>query len=256
MTSSGGTLFGPCEPWPVDETCCTFPDDATAELIEAKTLEATILLWAASGRRVGPCPVTIRPCLETCHGSGVSGPYKDLGGAWRNAWCGCPDHCSCTALCRVLLPGPATEVLEVQVDGITLSEDAYKILREDGAAWLIRTDGDCWPDCQDYTAACDEAGAFCVTYLRGLPLDQVATAAVSELACELVRACIPNCPCRLPRNVVQQTRQGTTLTFDTARAWLRVLPSVASFLDVYNPHGLDSSPVVWSPDVPATRQVT
>ncbi|GAA3786672.1 hypothetical protein GCM10022226_00990 [Sphaerisporangium flaviroseum] len=68
---------------------------------------------------------------------------------------------------------------------------------------LTRVDGGCWPDCSDMTAPCGEAGAFCVTYRTGLVLDEDAIAAVSELTCQLVLACLPpgtkGCDtCRLP----------------------------------------------------------
>jgi hypothetical protein len=241
-----------CEPWgPLDETCCEFPTEASDELKEQKLMVATQLLWAASGRRIGPCPVTIRPCLEPCEQTGSFGAFRDASGSWRNRWCGCGMACSCSSLCRVFLPGPVDEVTEVRIDGVALSEDLYRLVDEDGLMYLVRTDDTCWPSCQDYKVPCEEAGSFCVTYLQGLPISELAIAAVSELTCELVRACIPGCPCRLPDNVASQTRQGVTITFDRSQTWLRSLPTVAAFLDVTNPHGLTSAPSVWSPDLPS-----
>jgi len=246
--------YGPCSAWTFDDACVTLPPEATPELIAAKLWEATILLWGASGRRVGPCPVTIRPCLDTCPDGGSAGPYKGSDGAWRNRGCGCLGSCACTSLSRVWLPGPVDSVTLVTVDGIEIPAEDWATTLEDGLTYLYRLDGVPWPSCSDPHIPCDEVGSFCVTYLRGLPLDAIAINAVSELTGELVRACIPNCPCRLPRNMQQMTRQGVTITFDTNQTWLRALPAVALFLDLRNPKGLTRSPSVWSPEVAPLRQ--
>jgi hypothetical protein len=103
------------------------------------------------------------------------------------------------------------------------------------------------------TAAVGEPGSFWVTYMRGMPLDEGAIAAVSEYTCELVKSCLPNCVCRLPANVTAMTRRGLSVAFDTSQSWIRALPLVASWLDSVNPDGLTSSSGVWSPDVAPIR---
>lgn len=247
-----------CAPWPLDESlpCCDLPDGTDPDLLEAWQEVASEILWAASGRRIGTCEETIRPCLRRCGGgSGLPVPYKGTDGAWRNIGCGCVEDCSCDALCEVILPGPVAEVTEVLIDGVTLAEDSWRVDKVRSGWRLLRTDGNCFPDCQDMTADCDQEGAFCVTYLRGTVPDALAIAAVTELACELTKACLPGCKtCRLPKNVTQVVRQGVTITYDNSKAWLNALPFVAAFLGAVNPLGLISASSVWSPDISTRRQ--
>jgi hypothetical protein len=244
-----------CSVWEYDPDCCDLPDDTEQELIDKWQAVSSEILFAASGRRYGLCEVTVRPCLRRCGGgSGLPTPYKDGEGEWRNfATCGCVGDCSCVELCEIVLDGPVDSVTEVLIDGEVLEADAYRLDLVGGQYRLLRTDGGCWPSCSDFTKECDEVGAFCVTYDKGIPLDELAIAANSELTCELVKSCIPGCVCRLPKNVAAVTRSGVTLTFDTAKTWLRMLPNVAIFLDTVNPHELSSPSRVWSPDLPAER---
>lgn len=245
-----------CSVWEIDTSCCDLPEAATEEMIERWQADATDILWAAGGRRHGLCEVTVRPCLRSCFGyAGLPVPYKGIDGEWRNlATCGCASECSCTRLCEVVLPGPVASVEQVLIDGTELLPENYRLDRVGTGYRLLRTDGGCWPSCQDLNAACDEDGAFCVTYMQGIELDALATEAVTQLTCELVRSCLPNCACLLPKNVAALTRNGVAITFDTAKPWLRSLPLVAAWLDAVNPNGLSSSPTVWSPDIPATRR--
>lgn len=246
-----------CAPWEIDDlACCDLPDGTSEELIARWQAVASEVLWVGSGRRWGTCPVTVRPCLRRCGGgSGLPVPYRDADGAWRNlSACGCHDDCSCVELSEVVLEGPVASVTEVSVDGAILGEDAYR-LDKVGSGWrLLRTDGGRWPSCQDMTLDCDQFGSFCVTYEQGIELDVLAIAAVSELTCELVKACIPGCKtCRLPKNVQSLTRRGVTITFDDSVSWLKQLPMVNAFLSATNPEGLTSASSVWSPDVARPR---
>lgn len=254
---------GLCEVWDIDLDCMDLPDDVEQTVIDRWQSVASNILFTASGRRYGLCEITARPCLRRCGGGyGLFMPYKDGEGAWRNyASCGCHDTCSCVELCEVVLPGPVASVTQVLIDEEyggdpttrVLEDTNYRLDLVGGEYRLLRTDGACWPSCSDFTAACEDVGAFCVTYMQGIALDDLAIAAVSQLAGELIKACIPGCACMLPKNAASLTRRGVTVTFDTARPWLRVLPLVAAFLDATNPHDLISGSTVWSPDLPATR---
>ncbi|MEZ0073623.1 hypothetical protein [Planotetraspora sp. GP83] len=263
---------GPCAPWPVD-LCCELPDDLDPAIVERWQKVATQVLWALSGRRWGPsCPVTVRPCRRSClEGPGLpitvrwgtAGPwvpYIGFDGLWRNASvCGCGSDCSCGQLCEVRLQGPVHDIVSVTVDGQELVPEAYRV---DSPALLVRTDGDCWPRCQDMAAPCTEPGTFCVTYRTGLPLDEAAVAAVSELTCQLVLACLPpgtkGCgTCRLPGNVTRVIRQGVqvdmadpTTIFAEGRTGL---PLVDLWLQATNPDRLHSASRVLSPDVRPPR---
>lgn len=251
--------FGPCESWEIDESCCDVPDDASPALVDRMRGVSTELLWAASGRVYGPCPVTVRPCLRRCleghltRGSSFLVPYLDGAGHWRNAaTCGCGDVCACGELCEIPLEGPVAEVTSVRLSGDAVTD--WRLDRVGERTLLVRTGTACWPVCQDLTADDDAADAFSVTYQRGLPLTDAAVHAHSELTCELVRACLPNCECRLPRNVQSKTRQGISIAFDLTQPWIRALPAVASWLDAVNPDDLPRPMRVMSPDVPGTRR--
>lgn len=246
-----------CAPWEVDLDCCDLPDGTDPALIAKWQAVASEILWAASGRRYGTCEVTVRPCLRRCGGgSGLPVPYKDASGAWFNFnACGCPSDCSCVELCEVVLAGPVAEVVEVTIDGVALNATAYRLDLVGGQYRLLRTDGSCWPDCQDITADCDEVGSFCVTYEQGIALDELAIAAASELTCELTKACIPGCKtCRLPKNVSSVVRRGVSIVFDTdSSGWLHSLPAISAFLNAVNPAKLTSASSVWSPDISNPR---
>lgn len=257
---------GPCEPWPI-EPCCELPDDQA--LVERWQRVATRLLFMLSGRRWGPsCPLTVRPCKRACMDSfpwltvswGAAGPwvpYIGADGVWRNASvCGCASDCSCTELCEVKLEGPVHDIVEVNVDGVVLTPgDDYRV---DAPNLLVRTDGECWPECQDMAAPAGTDATFTVTYRTGLPLDVDAIAAVSELTCHLLKGCAPgSCGCKANRNVSRVTRQGyeiemadPTLIYSEGRTGL---PLADLWLAAVNPYRLTSPSRVFSPDYKRPR---
>ncbi|MGW2766253.1 hypothetical protein [Streptomyces sp. NPDC001275] len=231
--------------------------------MERWTLVASQILFALSGRRIGPCPVVVRPCRRAClesspvsfqAGAGTGGwiPYIGTDGLWRNASvCGCKSDCSCVELCEVQLPGPVYDVVQVDIDGQVLDPGAYRV---DAPGRLVRTDGECWPECQDLLAAPGEEGTFTVTYRWGLPVDEAAVAAVSELTCHLLKGCggSGSCGCRANRGITLLTRQGVemempdpTLIYSEGRTGL---PFVDLWLSTINPYRLTSASRVYSPD--------
>jgi len=160
-----------CYPDSTDWACA---DEAwLAELDPEVKTRAEMLAWSTlaslSGYQFSTCPVTVRPCAAGCLPAGTyftsptmlaagtyagvrptgrSGftPHINGSGQWVNG-CGCArDDCSCTALCEVILPGPVGAVTEVLLDGAVLDSSAYRI---DNGNRLVRTDGGCWPACQD-----------------------------------------------------------------------------------------------------------
>lgn len=254
---------GPCEAWPTELCCDT--ENVEADVLERWTLVASQILWALSGRRIGPCPVTVRPCRRAClesspfisfqYGGGVGPwiPYIGTDGLWRNASvCGCRSDCSCGELCEVYLPGPVYDITEVDIDGQVLAPEQYRV---DAAGRLVRVGGGCWPDCQDMSAAPGEPETFTVTYRIGLPVDEAAVAAVSELTCHLLRGCgggAGTCGCRANRNLTRLVRQGVemeladpTLIYSEGRTGL---PLVDLWLSTVNPYRLTSPSRVYSPD--------
>lgn len=254
LVDPSGDVGGPCMSWPLSDECPEIPVEASQALIDQMTEVSQSLLYAGSGYRYGLCSVTIRPCLRRCFGGVGWTPYKGSDGEWINVLtCGCVESCACSELCEVVLPGPVAEIISVRVGAEVLLESSYRVDTVNGQYRLVRTDGGCWPSCQDLAGDCGDEDTFCVTYFKGIPLNDLAILAHTELTSELVRSCIPDCQCRLPKNVVAVTRQGVTLTFDNSRSWLRVLPIVAAFLDTSNPYSLSSPSSVWSPDVSTPR---
>lgn len=216
---------GPCS-WPLDTTCIDGWADYSADVQAAATAWATYILWALTGRRYGPCPVTIRPCGPKCSGpmgyvtypvnaSGAVGggspwmiPWID-NGLWRN--CGCTGGCSCQATCQVALPGPVAEVQEVIVDGVVVDPSAYRLDYVRGIPVLVRTDGLCWPDCQDMDASLTEEGSFGITYLLGIGVPIAGQLAAGQLAGDFARGCTGGA-CSLPQQLSSLSRNGVEVT--------------------------------------------
>lgn len=258
-------MAAPCD-WDitVDETCC--PDWATLDpAVQQRAITyATKIMWAATGRRYGLCPVVTRPCgndrrCGECSGAWFPGvgwmrPYI-LDGLWRN--CGCSCACDCKPRCQITLPGPVASVSEVLIDGIVLAASSYRV---DDHQYLVRTDGDCWPRCQDYNVDVPADGTLQVSYLRGNPVPQDILDAAATLACEFAKSCA-GLACRLPGRISNLTRQGVTVTFTDIDSLLRRgltgLVEVDQVIVADNPYALRARPRVWSYDTsPRTRTVT
>ena len=255
--------FGPCRPWPVAWMSCdlsTSGPAVTGQAVQA----ATEILWALSGRRYGPCPVTIRPCQAGCAElpaswpqatiAGVSWPTPILtAGVWYNLTCaGCGSACSCAELSEARLPAPAN-VLEVRLDGQPLDPDAWRV---DDWRLLVRTDGGSWPACQDLAAPDSEPGTWAADLEVGEPVPHAGQVAVGELACELLRASRGE-DCRLPPNVTSLARQGVTIAMPDPQALREVgllgLPWCDRFLVAENPHRLMARSRTFSVDHPPWR---
>lgn len=258
---------GPCTPWPLALTClddagdladgCSIDGtpvpDAT---LDAAILSASQVVWALTGRQFSTCDVTIRPCRRSCAdfpsiggGTGWQGPWPVLvGGAWFNLACQCGAACSCRDLCEVDLPYPVCEVSEVMVDGVALDPGAYRV---DGFRKLVRTDGGCWPRCQDMAAPDSEVGTWSVSLTYGKEPPQLALDAAAELACERIKSDLGK-TCRLPARLAK--------SFVDPMAFFEVGRTGMFLLDLavltYNPRHLTRAPGVFSPDAPEWRVTT
>lgn len=224
---------------------------------------ATYIMWAATGRRYGLCDVTVRPCgLDRKCGScgswnwygGWMRPYI-LDGLWRN--CECGGGCDCKPRCQVKLPSPVANVTQVMVDGVIIATSAWRV---DDNQWLVRTDGNCWPECQDYNVDVPATGTMQVTYQRGNPVPQAVLDAAATLACEFGKACAGEA-CRLPNRMTTLTRQGVSVSFaDFDQLLNRGLTGIAEIDQVIvadNPYALKARPFFSSYDTdPRVRVVT
>ena len=257
----------PCS-WAVDTGCCPDWDTYSPEIQQAAAEFGAFYLWAATGRRYGLCTQTIRPCGRYCQNNGVNGYYWAegtwypyiLNGTWRNCWCGnsgTPGCCTCTPTCEVYLPGPvySVPVTGVSQDGASVPADAWRV---DNGKWLVRTDGECWPECQDYDVD-SGVGTFFVTYQRGIAAPGVLLRAAGEMACEWAKACV-GAACRLPQRATSIARQGVTVSMvsmdDLLKNGLTGVATVDFIIRSINPYGLTGRMRIASPDDPINRIVT
>jgi hypothetical protein len=214
---------------------------------------ASDLLYAWTNQVFGVCPVEVRPCQQGCSDAGWStywgrGPGWDptfpshgygprgaapwwpvlIGGQWYNMTCGCAGSCSCepTGPTVISLPGPAQSVEEVWVDGAPLPATSYRLDRK---RYLIRTDGEPWPTCQNMLAdPYNDPGTFLVSYLKGLPVPVGGQIAVGRLACEFAKAASGE-ECDLPDSMVSLTRQGVAMNFqDLTQSPDRIVTGIRS----------------------------
>jgi hypothetical protein len=245
-------------------------DPAVKERSEAL---AWMQLAALTADQVGVCPITVRPCNQACLGGshiylaapvGAAGryagaapggfsPHIGSGGRWINA-CGCGlGDCSCTALCEAILPGPVGGIVEVTLDGATVDATAYRV---DGGTRLVRTDGLCWPACQDMTADITEPGSFAVTYYQGAAPDPLSLYIAGLLAAEYYKACTADKTCRLPQKLQSVARQGVTYQIAFDDDGTTGIREVDDYVARLNPHHLKMPSVITSPDARRARQTT
>lgn len=215
---------GPCN-WTLDLSCAAEWETYPPAVQSSATAWATYILWALTGRRYGPCSITIRPCGPGCgnvagymtwpvamNGAvGAGGPWMIPwidSGVWRN--CGCKGSCSCSARCEVAIPGPVAVIDQVMVDGLVLDPSAYRLDHYRSQPVLVRTDGDCWTECQNMDVGVDEVGAFAITYQRGVAVPRAGQIAAGKLAAEFAKACV-GAECALPAQMASLSRNGVEI---------------------------------------------
>lgn len=263
-------MAGPCvSGWdPIDTGCCgDFWDGLTPEEQATATQTAIFVLWAATGRRYGPCPVTVRPCGPTCFDNGIAGyswsngtwvPYV-AGGVWYNCGCGCsgPNCCSCAPSQQVYLPGPVASVTSVTVDGVVRDPATYRV---DDGRWLVNTDAAAnpWPQCQDYDVDSGD-GTLLVAYNRGDAVPDHLKMAAGIYACEWAKSC-RGAACELPGRITTMSRQGTVFTLTDIDSLLERgltgIQRVDQVIALENPHGVTHRYRLISPDLPPVRMTT
>lgn len=260
---------GPCD-WPIDTSCCPEWDDLPAGVQANATAWATQILDALTGRQFSQCPVNYRPCGPRCQmGFGyftwpVGAPSNGAGypwmvpfidsGIWRN--CGCAGGCSCKASCEVPFPEPVAEVTEVRIDGAVLDPSAYRMDLYRGNQVLVRTDGECWPQCQDMDADADEVGAFVITYVPGKLLPLAGQIAAGLLACEFAKACQGQ-DCVLPQQLASMSRNGVEIEVsdptELLTQGLTGIAQVDQWIRAVNPYARAQRARVYSPDLSGPR---
>lgn len=242
-----------CVPWTADTSCDTGWDELDPALQERATTLAWNTIKALSGGRLGHCPVTMRPCLtapcEVCAASWMNPRVVD--GEWINVVCG-GDPCSCERMCEIVTPGPIAQLDEVLLDGTALPLTDFRV---DNGNRIVRTDGACWPSCQNMNAALDQVGTLGITYTPGIRPDESGLWAAGLLASEFAKACTGSGKCRLPSSVSVVARNG--VTFETQVTMFPNNQTGIREVDAYilsiNPNGLKLPSLVYSPDLPQTK---
>lgn len=253
--------------WEVEpEDLC--PDWLTYTVAQQETALsiATLVMWAATGRRYGPCQITIRPCQNNImvsqyraypvgpgDGQSQSGPYLS-GGQWFNS-CGCGSQCCCRPHCEIILEGPVSAIVEVTVDGIVVPAVEYRVDVAGGAYRLVKLSEGCWPTCQDLNVGADDVGSFAVTYAKGAPVPPSLLGATAILACELGKS-IVGAACSLPQRLSSLTRQGVTADFVVSEVnsspFTTGINEVDMVIRALNPDQRTRPPLILSPDLPTT----
>jgi hypothetical protein len=261
----------PCSGWDIEiSACCPGVTGISEDLALAGLEYGAFTVWAATGRRFGLCPRTVRPCGRDCSNTSTYGYYWSEGtwlpyifnGAWRNCFCGCnglSGCCTCEPACQLYLPGPVHSIISVTQDDVVVDPATYRV---DNGKWLVRThdesSDDCWLQCQDYNLNSGPNTLF-VNYFVGIPVPNILKRAAGELACEWIKSCL-GLPCRLPQRVTSVSRQGVTISMvnveDLLRHGLTGVQSVDQIIRNFNPSGLVSKMGIASPDDPVTRTTT
>jgi hypothetical protein len=246
----------PCEPWAAEFPCSGVPQSTDDEILAANLMVATEVLWALSGRRYGTCTETVRPCRREPAGRLDARIWvAPEMWSWPRAWsyaCGrCSGECGCAATPSIVLwRRPVTAILDVVVDGETLTADAYRL---DDHRRLVRTDGEQWPTSQDPDAPDGSPGTWSVSYRWGTPPPTAGVAAVQTLACELTRGQL-GLDCALPERVTSVSRQGISYTISDPTSLLDKgrtgIYTVDLFLAAVNPNGNKRPPMLLRADAP------
>lgn len=232
---------------------------------------AAFTVYSLTGRQFGTTALTLRPCnapglpplyqtypvnLINPWGSEEASSYYPVyiyNGVWHNA--GCRGVNCCGATCEVELPRTVS-ITSVVIDGATLDPSAYRV---DNGNLLVRTDGACFPQCQDNDANPGAANTFTITGVFGRPVPDEALDAASLLACEIGKA-IKGQPCRLPQRMQSLSRQGVSVQFPAVNSYLdrglTGLNEVDQLVVQFNPGRLTQSPVVLSMDQSPNRITT
>ncbi len=256
----------PCG-WSINTACDPCWDGYTPDVQAMAATWAAQILWALTGRRYGPCTITVRPC-EPCHARSyvtypvyLDSPWGGGGGAWLpvirdGEWfnCACGTACCCDPGCRVALTGPVHSMVSVTVNGAVVPQSAYRVVDK---MWLVRNDGECWPKCQNLGHPDNSSdNTFVVEYTRGDPLPATGQFVAGVLASALAKRCAAG-NCAVPFNITSLTREGVTVEVgDTTTVGSTGIKVVDDWVNAVNPGGLSQRPMVYNADLPAPEMTT
>lgn len=251
--------------------CTTVWTGLTADQQALALRLAAFTVYSLTGRQFGTVTLTLRPCnapalpplyqtypvnLINPWGTDEGNSYYPLyiqNGVWHNV--GCAGINCCGASCELQLPRTVS-ITSVVVDGAVVNPSAYRI---DNGNLLVRTDGACWPQCQDLDKNPGVADTWTVTGVFGRLVPQEALDAAGILACELAKS-IAGQPCRLPQRMQSLSRAGVSVQFPAVNTYLdrglTGLNEVDQMVVQFNPGRLAQSPKVFSLDQSPNRITT
>lgn len=205
-----------CSPWATSEDvtsgpCSSYETDPD-ELDEALQI-ATDMLYGLTRRRwAGICTDVVRPNAEWRAWSAPRWWPASGSSAW--GWCSCHRgrESGCSSVPEIKLPGypvdPTPANITVMIDGVQLDADQYRV---DDHRYLVRTDGEGWPCCQNMELDDTEEGTFSIAYPFGAMPPVGGVRAVKVLGCQLMLGWAGDEDCQLPERVTVLTRQGVTM---------------------------------------------
>lgn len=247
---------------PADLVDCDCPDASPSVILLSIEAASEILFYLTGKQWPGVCEATVRPCGNPGSPLGWSSifwtypwiPMK-FGATWVNMGpCGCSmESCGCRPYPAVNLGRTDIQSVEtVTIDGVELDPGDYRL---DNHQMLVRTDGGRWPCCQNLALDSGE-GTFIIELTYGFPIPSSLKRAATVLTSELIKACVGDEGCALPRTTQTIVRQGVTMDlFDPAEiiaSGATGLYEVDLVVKALNPHRLTRAPRVLSPDLPTS----
>ena len=190
------------------DNCSAFAslDDAMKAAVQEWAVD---YLWQWTNQRFGLCSEIVRPCRQTCIGSGPWAFPWDQSFPFFSLGCGrCGDSCSCQYVEQVKLPGIVSEPLEVLIDDEAVDLSAFRV---DDWTILVRQDGGRFPTCQNLGLPLGEDGTWGIEYLQGEPVPPGGELMAGLLAQEFAKSVCGDDSCRLPRRVSSIQRQGVVI---------------------------------------------
>lgn len=213
-----------CEPWATHEDasgpCADYGMDL--DLLDQAMQVSSDVLFNLTGRKwSGVCSDSIRPQAQWRAHDGPARwwPALTSGSASPWGWCSCHRgrETGCASVPEIRLPsGPVIAgSIVVKIDG-----DEFFDFRLDDHRYLIRTDGQGWPCCQDLRADDTEEHTWSVAWDFGRRPPIGGRRAAASLGCELALLHTPDMSarCRIPRRATTVNRQGVTLNLEDSKA--------------------------------------
>ena len=204
---------------------CGCPDGPQL-IIQGAIEVASEILYRLSGQQwPGLCQETRRPCHVA-------------------KTCSCATHlCSCLSADLLVLPrDTVTAVDSMLIDGVAFTD--YLLYPPN---WLVRTDDENWPCCQDLAEATTVTGTWSVTYSYGREPPEGGRHAARILTSEIVKACVSDTTCALPPGAVNVTNRGVTYNVENQDGLVGIA-QVDMWLNSVNPKGRTRKARMISPD--------